>query len=350
MIFAKKIFYIGIVFIFLFLLYIILEQSNFFTVLIGVITIYTAFYAIAWAKYEFYITRQSQQVSVFAALCATNDAIRISCAPSLSLMTQKKLPKYPTFFSPLTFIPVLYKIKINEKELPEYNLDSIETISKLINGFKNWRKADFGYIVLNKMFLNKVNFCEAIFWQAKLNKIYIVESDLKKVNFIESNLKGIMITRSNLKGANFENANLEEASFCKANFEDVSLKSANLKEVVIENVNFSKANLFGANFKGAFFWKAKLIEVFIEKVNFERTHFKETILCPIFILNINKEKQEINNETQDFELIQKCVDLLSSAKALENVILPSPVDKIMKEKFPNLFGSLNYRDSDMGTS
>lgn len=329
----------------------IAHESTLVTFLIGIVTLYLACYAIAWAKYEFYITRQSQQVSVFAALCATDDAKRISFAPSLSHMTQKKLPKYPTLMTPYTIILGLFRVQDNEKQLMEYNLDTIDTVSKIIKGFEHWEGANFSSIILNKANLERVYFMKAILIESNFNEAIFMGANLWKVNLTKSNLY-----RANLTGANLYEANLVEANMIEANMTGARLKKAYFTGANLKGAYFCGAELTDAYFTRSNLEKANLTSADLIRANLREANLKEAVLIRIrcceanfaeanltganFAIMINTNNNtlyEIDNNTTDPQLIQKCVDLLSPAKTLFEATLPKPVEKVLREKYPHLF-------------
>lgn len=330
----------------------IAHESTLITLLIGLATLYLACYAIAWAKYEFHITRQNQQVSVFAALCATDDAKRISFAPSLSHMTQKKLPKYPTLMTPSTIISGLFRAQDNKKELTKYNFDTIDTVSKLIKSFEHWEEANFSSIILNKAHLERVYFMKAILSESNFNEAIFMGANLWKVNLTKSNLY-----RANLIGANLYEANLVEANMIEANMTGARLKKAYFTGANLKGAYFCGADLTDAYFTRSNLEKANLTSADLIRTNLREANLKEAVLIRIrcceanfaganltganFAIMINTNNNstlyEIDNNTTDPQLIQKCVDLLSPAKTLFEATLPKPVEKVLREKYPHLF-------------
>lgn len=358
----------------------IAHESTLVTFLIGIVTLYLACYAIAWAKYEFHITRQSQQVSVLSALCTTEDAKRINFAPSLSHMTQKKLPKYPTLITPSTIILDLFRVQDNEKQLMEYNFDTIDTVSNIIRGYDNWEDANFSSIILN----------EANLEGAELEATFLKEAYLKGARLAGAHLEGANLEGVNLQGAHLEKspdvintwgryilkrtyydnkeriiryfphrapigaAKLTRAILWNANLEGanlagVDLSGASLIDAHLEGANLTGASLEDASLRGAFLERAKLKEVCLYSMTNDSLlsgngwggKINDDITDQYIFDNgwssSNGDLRMVNDETTDPQLIQKCVELLSPAKTLFEATLPKPVEKVLRERYPHLF-------------
>lgn len=195
-----------------------------------ILTAYVAFYAIAWAKYEFHITRQSQQMSVLAALCATDK--RKSFAPALAEMTRKKLPKHPTLFTPHLILFSLCTSSNDERLLTEDNQDTINMVAKILLGFDDWRDADFHSINLTKAHLCNVN----------LEDTNLREACFTEAVLISSNLELADLRGAKLNDADLRNAKLKGTILDKANFSGVDLAHADLRVLIFRSTCYTHEN------------------------------------------------------------------------------------------------------------
>ena len=192
-----------------------------------ILTVYTALYAITWAKYEFEVNRQSHELSVISALMATEN--RKSFAPQLARLTRKQIFPHPNLFS--------FKQIVNAtlgwfNEPPQINnRHIIDAAAIIVKGFDNWEKA----------FFSRINLPGTDLRDAKLQGAHLLGA-----NFQGTDLQG-----ANLQGANLLFANLQGADLHRVNFQGADLQSANLKGAELPGANLRYSRLRGANFQGA---------------------------------------------------------------------------------------------------
>lgn len=276
------------------------------TTLFGVIvTVYVAFYAIAWAKYEFHITRQSQQVSILSALCATDK--RKQFAPALAEMTHKKLPLHPTLLTPRIIFASLCAAPDARNYLTEDNLDTINVVSKILLGFDNWKKAELPAINLNYTNLNGAN------------------------------LREICLCGACLCGANLQSANLFRANLCAANLHRASLYEANLSQTYMYGVNLREADLGTANLRGADLNRADL-----SGANLYEANLYEANLNGVSLNGANLNGADLREITPKEEsMFIHLAEILNKAKTLYNAKLPAAIEIILRSNHPHLFEDPN---------
>ena len=252
------------------------DRSSTITALVGISTIYIAFYAIAWAKYEFYVTRHSQQMSVLCSLCATEN--RKSFAPALVEMTNKKLPDYPTLFTPRLVLESLRAKSDDPNFLSMQNSETISMVSRIISGFDDWSGANFTGINLYNVDLHKANLrgiclneaelfggilseadlSGACLEGAHLETAHLYEARLINVKLRDACLYSAHLLQADLSGSDLRGANLSNATLNKANLSNADLKGADLSDAHLEGANLSNADLIGANLSNAKLSKANL--------------------------------------------------------------------------------------------
>lgn len=245
------------------------DLASFIALCSALLTVYVAFYAIAWAKYEFHITRQSQQISVLAALCATDK--RKAFAPSLAEMTRKKLPKHPTLQSPGVILHSLCASQNDEKYLTEDNPDTINMVASILLGFNDWEEADLARLNLPGAYLWEVNLSGAYLGGANLNEatLYratLIRTDLSEASLIKADLTSANLNAADLSGAKLMNSCLIDAGLQRVSFNTPILLRNGLHNEQMRGADLSKADLMHADLRGANLSEAKLDGVILDDV------------------------------------------------------------------------------------
>lgn len=270
------------------------QNASVVTLLGLAVTAYLACYAITWAKYEFHITRQSQQMSVLAALCATEN--RKSFGPALAEMTRKKLPRHPTLFTPRIIFASLFASPNDEDYLTEDNRDTIDMVARILLGFDEWEHVD----------LTGINLNGADLWCAKLNGVILSYANLRGTK-----LGGAKLNEAQLRGAFLIDANMDTADLTKADLAGAKLIGASLVWAYLTEADLQWAELTGAN----------LMAFNSEGANFARAN----------LLNIR-----LDNPCSDATPESFCA-MFYEAKTLYEAILPDDAEVLLRKEYPRLF-------------
>lgn len=349
---------ISIVMFGLYFFWICKDPGSAITFIAAAITCYVALYAIAWAKYEFHITRQSQQMSILVALCATDK--RKSFAPALAAMTNKKLPKYPTIFKINLIFSSLSSLN-NKNYITETNIDTLESVKNIIFGFYDWEKVDLSNInfknnAISNITLKESNLSYANFKGSILYKIILNNSDLQYSNFKKSQIYESDLTKSKLENTNFEKCRLERSDLCKASMKKINLEHAFIFGTGMSEADLSNANLKECKFHDVFLYNSKLNNANLEKTQFIRSNLSYTSLLKVIFSETNLQGSILENanlssfyikigdeyiSTEDIgddkKIIYSIVEILSKAHTLYGAELPDPIKTIMVRDYPDLF-------------
>lgn len=138
------------------------------------------------------------------------------------------------------------------------------------------------------------------FFQANLESILFLGTNLKESNFIMANLKGAFLDFTDLRGARFTYANLQGAYL-----KSTDLRKAKLEYTNLRWVNFESSNLQGAN---------------LEKADLKGANLKETDLQGANLIGARNLS----------------LDQLSKVKSIRGAKLDERLLTIIKEKYPSL--------------
>lgn len=299
----------GVIFFFVFQF----DLSNVSTIYAIIIALYTAFYGMAWAQYEYQNNRQRQQLSIIAALMATE--YRMDFVPQLATLTKEVAPIRPTWFSFRQIAYSAFRRYDRGNPFLYYNQGLISDAAALIRGFSGWSHADFERIILIHANLER--------------------SDLSFTKLTFANLEHTI-----LKYANMDNTLMWASSFSRANLQYAKIRNSRAHNTVwtyarLEGVDFSNSDLKGADLTSSGIG----LNIDDEPLH---TCFQNTILSLIKMNPVNVWAPGYayglvgDDCTNDF-LIQYLASLLQCADTLYEAQLPLPVYKLLNETSPHLF-------------
>jgi uncharacterized protein YjbI with pentapeptide repeats len=225
-------------------------------------------------------------------------------------------------------------------------------ITILKNLSQDFCKIDFSSMVLSGADLSNCILSDTCFRKTVMESVKLSDSILKFADFSEADLNGANLIGSSLEGANFDDtdctgarlrfANLRKTVHKKGHFVMADLEEANLEEAILEGAilegtNLKKAHLERANLTGAFLnnWtkleeahleEANFTGAYLDGVDFTKAHLKGTNLTGAYLTEANLKG------AKDLTIYQ-----LSKVKTLYNAKLNLELEKLLREKYPNLF-------------
>lgn len=222
---------------------------------------------------------------------------------------------------------MLYRANLQKANLDHANLEGAHLVQANLQGASLWN-ADLQNVYLHFADLRNADLPEADLRMAKfqfanLERANLKEADLQSAEFggatrkreiFYAELKGVDPGGSN-RGSNLQWADLTDANLQEASFEGANLRRAFLREANLQDANLSMANLHGVGFENAklqnaYFYGADLQKARLNKANLRHANLKNT-------KNLNVEQ-------------------LCETISLYHTILPSDLEKQVREKCPQL--------------
>ena len=149
--------------------------------------------------------------------------------------------------------------------------------------------ANLEHSYLTGAILGSTNLQDANFFNADLNHVIFIKSELQRANFEEAVLQD----------ANFRNANLNSAAFINAELQGTYFEEANLQNANFHNANLNKALFIYAELQGSHFEEADLQGANFFSANLQGTYFEWANLQHAVFLNANS--QDVHFEGADLQ-------------------------------------------------
>lgn len=180
--------------------------------------------------------------SVVESLGSTSTATQVGAAIMLRTFLR---PGYEQFYSQVIDLAVAYLWLRNigtEPEPPDsFNQALIKVFRESFPLARDWPKQssqspDALGVRLDRAYLVKSDLRSAFMPESHLRKANLVDARLSAINLRDANLSGADLRRADLREANLRRADLKEANLIGADLSSANLSSADLSEANIEDV------------------------------------------------------------------------------------------------------------------